>query len=173
MCPHLSKRNPRFRAHHPLNRPSIGSCWGPYPNIHPLRGAYGVISPESGRAVGTFFIGSALMAQWGSGRADLNPIEPSGLRVVYQAFRFWFRSVGLSWRDRARLSGSAFSFLGGGVTRDAKSLSRPLRDYWAGLRPSSRRRVTFAGRVGREGRSGQPCDGLRAARAALPSTVRG
>jgi len=59
------------------------------------------------------------------------------------------------------------------MTRDAKSLSRPLRDYWAGLRPSSRRRVTFVGRVGRVGRSGQLCDGLRAARAALPSTVQG
>lgn len=30
--------------------------------------------------------------------------------VVEQAPRLWFRSVGSSWLDRARLSGSAFSF---------------------------------------------------------------
>lgn len=55
---------------------------GPYPYRALFQSGIGVISHDSGRAVGTFFVGSALMAQWGSGRTAPSPIEPSGLRIV-------------------------------------------------------------------------------------------
>ena len=65
-----------------LVSPSTERGRGPYPKRALFRSAYGVISHDSGRAVGTFFVGSALMAQWPLAKSDPMAIEPSGLRIV-------------------------------------------------------------------------------------------
>ena len=54
----------------------------PYPYRALFQSGFGVISHDSGRAVGTFFVGSALMAQWPLAKSDPMAIEPSGLRIV-------------------------------------------------------------------------------------------